>query len=90
MKLTENPAFKGIDPDFMSRLEAILSGANYKNSVEVLGLLMAISNEANQKNIPFTPEMQSAVLQYFKSQLPKNQRGQFEALIKMFTSKKGL
>lgn len=90
MKLSENPAFKGIDQDFINRLEVILSGANYKNSVEVLGLLMAISNEANQKNIPFTPEMQSAVLQYFKSQLPKNQRGQFEALIKMFASKKGV
>ncbi len=90
MKLSENPVFQGIDPDFISRLETILSSATYKSSVEVLGLLMAISNEANQKNIPFTPEMQLAILQYFKSQLPKNQRGQFESIVKMLASKKGL
>lgn len=90
MKLSENPVFNGIDSDFMNRLDTILSSANYKSSVEILGLLMAISNEANQKNIPFTPEMQLAVLQYFKNQLPKNQRGQFEALVKMLSSKKGL
>ncbi|WP_410497191.1 hypothetical protein QTL86_10845 [Cellulosilyticum sp. ST5] len=89
MKLSENPAFQGVDQDFVSRLETILSSANYKSNVEVLGLLMAISNEANQKNIPFTPEMQLAILQYFKNQLPKNQRGQFDALVKMLSSKKG-
>ena len=76
MKLSESPAFKNVDPDFVARLEGILATATYKSGVEVLGLLMAISNEANQKNIPFTPEMQTTLLQYFKNQLPKNQRGQ--------------
>ena len=90
MKLSESPAFKNVDPDFVARLEGILATATYKSGVEVLGLLMAISNEANQKNIPFTPEMQTTLLQYFKNQLPKNQRGQFEAIIKMFGSKKGM
>lgn len=90
MKLSENPAFQGVDQDFVNHLETILTSANYKSSVEVLGLLMAISNEANQKNIPFTPEMQATLLQYFKNQLPKNQRGQFEAIVKMLSSKKGL
>ena len=90
MKISESPAFKNVDPEFVTHLENTLATANNKNSVEVLGLLMAISNEANQKNIPLTPEMQSTLLQYFKNQLPKNQRGQFEAILKMFTAKKGL
>lgn len=88
MKLSSTPAFKDVDSEFVSRLENSLNNANYKNSVEVLGLLMQISNEANKRNIPFTPEMQTTLLTYFKNQLPKNQRGQFEAILKMFNSKK--
>lgn len=88
MKLSSTPAFKNVDPDFVSRLESTLSSANYKNSIEVLGLLMQITNEANQRNIPFTPEMQTTLLTYFKNQLPRNQRSQFESILKMFSSKK--
>ena len=88
MKLSSTPAFKNVDPDFVSRLESTLSSANYKNSIEVLGLLMQITNEANQRNIPFTPEMQTTLLTYFKNQLPRNQRAQFDAMLKMFSSKK--
>ncbi len=88
MKLSSTPAFKNVDPSFVSKLETTLNSANYKNSIEVIGVLMQISNEANQKNIPFTPEMQTTLLTYFKNQLPKNQRGQFDAILKMFTSKK--
>lgn len=88
MKLSSTPAFKDVDPDFVSRLESTLSSANYKNSIEVLGLLMQITNEANQRNIPFTPEMQTTLLTYFKNQLPRNQRSQFESILKMFNSKK--
>ncbi len=87
MKLCEQPAFHNIDQDFVNHLQFTLDSAVCKSAVEVLGLLMAISNEANKKNIPLTPDMQKTLLQYFKTRLPKNQRGQFEAVMKVLSSK---
>lgn len=87
MDLAKHPAFAGVSPDFVHTLQQTLDSTKCKSPIEVLGLLMAVSNEANRLNIPLTAEMQQALLEYFKMQLPKNQRGQFEAVIKMLSSK---
>lgn len=87
MDLMHHPAFADVDQDFVTGLQKTLNSISYKSDVEVIGLLMAISNDANRRNIKFTPDMQVALLEYLKSRLPVNKRGQFESLIKMLVSK---
>lgn len=88
MDLAQHPAFIGVDSEFLISLQKTLSTLTYKSDIEVIGTLMAISNEANKKNVQFTSDMQLALLEYLKSRLPVNKRGQFEAMIKMLASTK--
>ena len=86
MDLLTHPAFSNADQEFLVYLQKTLSSLTYKSDIEVIATLMAISNEANKKNIKFIPEMQLVLLEYFKNRLPLNKRHQFEAMIKTFTS----
>lgn len=88
MNLCEHPAFKNIDPNFVRHIENTLAHSSSKSSIEVLGLLMAINNEASKRNINFTPEMQDVLLQFFKSTLPRHQRAQFDAILKTLSNNK--
>ena len=86
MDLISHPAFAHADKDFLIYLQKTLSTLTYKSDIEVIGTLMAITNEATKKNIQFTPEMQIVLLEYLKNRLPLNKRHQFDAIIKTFTS----
>nr|WP_302598637.1 hypothetical protein [uncultured Cellulosilyticum sp.] len=86
MDLLNHPAFANADKSFLIYLQKTLNTLTYKSDIEVIATLMAISNEANKKNVQFTPEMQIALLEYLKGRLPVNKRHQFEAMIKTFTS----
>ncbi|MDF2595705.1 MAG: hypothetical protein K0R69_2046 [Clostridia bacterium] len=86
MDLTKHPAFAEVDKNFMSTLQSTINSLSSKSDIEVIGTLMAISNEAKKRNINFTPDMQAALLGYLKTRIPANKRSQFEALITMLTS----
>lgn len=86
MDLVNHPAFASTDKSFLIYLQKTLSSLTYKSDIEVIATLMAISNEANKKNVQFTPDMQVALLEYLKNRLPINKRHQFEAMIKTFTA----
>ncbi len=86
MDLVNHPAFASTDKSFLIYLQKTLSSLTYKSDIEVIATLMAISNEANKKNVQFTPDMQVALLEYLKIRLPINKRHQFEAMIKTFTA----
>lgn len=87
MNLSEHPAFAGIDQDFVTSLQKTINALSYKSDMEVIATLMSISNEANKKGIKFTSDMQLALLEHLKKRLPINKRSQFEAMIKMLSSK---
>ena len=88
MDLMNHPAFKNVDPIFLSTLQKNLSSLAYKSDIEAFGVLMSISNEAKKRNITLTHDMQIALLQYLKSRLPISKRGQFDAMIKLLSSYK--
>ncbi len=86
MNLVTHPAFSHIDPSFLQTLQKTIDYTNGKSEIEMLGTLMAISNEAKKKNIRFTSEMQSALLDCLKSRLPVTKRKQFDAFLTTFLS----
>lgn len=88
MNLSTHPAFRNVDPAFVNNLQQTLASSSYKSELEIIGALMAISNEAKAKNITMTSEMQVALLDYFKGRLPVNKRAQFDAVLKMFMNAK--
>lgn len=81
MRLSEHPAFSQADPKLINDIQKTLDSGSCKNSMEAVQKLMLISQEINKKNIKFTPEMQSVLLDYFKNRLPKNQRAQFTMVL---------
>ncbi|MDF2612983.1 MAG: hypothetical protein K0S71_769 [Clostridia bacterium] len=87
MDLIKHPAFEGVDKDFLSTLQNTINSMSYKSDIEIIGTLMAISNEAKKKNVNFTPDMQVALLDYLKMHIPANKRAQFEAFVSMLTAK---
>ncbi|PHV70913.1 hypothetical protein CS063_07785 [Sporanaerobium hydrogeniformans] len=87
MNLSTHPAFSHVDPNFLQTLQKTIDHTSGKSELEMLGTMMAISNEAKKKNISFTPEMQTALLDYLKSHLPVAKRKQFDAFLSMFLSK---
>ncbi|WP_070000825.1 hypothetical protein [Cellulosilyticum sp. I15G10I2] len=89
MDLMNHPAFKGVDQGFLSTLQGTINSLSYKSDIEIIGTLMAVSNEAKKKNVNFTPDMQAALLDHLKSRIPVNKRAQFEAFVSLMTSKMG-
>jgi len=87
MDLSKHPAFEGVDKDFLATLQGTINSLSYKSDIEIIGTLMAVSNEAKKKNVNFTPTMQAALLDYLKMRIPVNKRAQFEVLVSMLTSK---
>ncbi len=87
MDLIKHPAFKEVDHEFITSLEKTISSVSGKSDIEVIGTLMAISNEANKKNVQFTSDMQIALLEYLKSRIPAHKQPQFEALVSLIASK---
>lgn len=87
MDLAKHPAFEGVDKDFLATLQSTINSLSYKSDIEIIGTLMAISNEAKKKNVNFTQDMQVALLDYLKMRIPPNKRAQFEALVSMLTAK---
>lgn len=86
MDLITHPAFSALDTNFVNTLQKTLNSLSNKSDLEVLGTLMAISNEAQQKNIILTPEMQAALLEYLKNRMPTDKRAQFEAILSFMMS----
>lgn len=87
MDLMKHPAFEGVDREFLATLQGIINSLSQKSDIEIIGTLMAISNEAKKKDINFTPAMQTALLNYLKKRIPVNKRAQFEVFVSMLTSK---
>ncbi len=87
MDLMKHPAFKDVDQSFVSTLQGTVNSLSAKSDMEIIGTLMAISNEAKKKNVNFTPDMQAALLNHLKTRIPANKRAQFEAFVSLITSK---
>jgi len=87
MNLIKHPAFADVNPEFLASLQNTIDTASKKGDLEMVGTLMAISNEAKKKNIHFTPAMQVALLEYLKSKIPANKHSQFDAFLSMVLSK---
>lgn len=86
MKLTNDPAFNHLDPNFVSHLQTLIdTSSKRRNPMESLQGMLAVNKELTKKQISCTPEMQVALLNAFKDTLPKSQRKQFEAFFKLFT-----
>lgn len=83
MNLFDNPAFEGIDKNFLSKANNLLNGLSGKNPTEVIACFMAISNEAQKYNVQITPERQQAIFEQLRSSLPVNKRKQFDSVIAM-------
>lgn len=87
MDLIKHPAFYEVDQEFLGNLQGILGNLKGKSEIEIIATLMAVSNEAKKKNVTFTPEMQSALLDYLKTMIPVNKRAQFEAFVSVLAAK---
>lgn len=86
MKLSEDPAFRNVDPDFVTHLEHTINSLRGKTDIELIGSLMTIANEAKKRNVTLTPQMQVALMDYLKQKLPPSKRSKFDALIQMMSS----
>lgn len=89
MKLSENPAFSHLEPNFVKHLQEMIDVSTKKsNAYDILQGLIAVNNELQSRQITCTPDMQRALLMSFKDTLPKTQRKQFETFFSAISKMK--
>lgn len=89
MKLYEHPAFSHLDPQFVRHLQDLIDSSSRKNNAfDTLQGLIQVNSELTQRQIPCTPDMQTALLSTFKDTLPKAQRKQFDAFFNTISKMK--
>lgn len=79
----ENEVFKGLDPEFLEKVQTTLGSVSGKSDVEVIGTFMALSNEANQRGIKMNPAQQKALVLFLRDTLPTEKRSKFDLIISM-------
>ena len=82
----KNNAFKDIDPTFLKKVEDTIASTQGKSDLEVIGTLMALSNEANERGIQMTNEQQKILIQHLRNSLPMEKRQKFDFIISMMSN----
>lgn len=87
MAFYDHPAFDGIDRNFLKSVDQTMSSLSQtKDTTQIIGALMAISNEAKKYNVNLTPERQQALTMHLRNYLPADKRPQFDMFIAMMTN----